>query len=334
MSGRNYPHKLLSLLLLPVMISSCIYDDLPVCDEIMQLTIVNTWENAPQAAPEGMAYLFFPNGSIEPWRFDFPGRDAGTVNLPEGIYRFVMFNDDTAAIKFRVDDNGELEAYCREGNILEGLKGGIGKEHVDYSREKVEICPDMMWSEGYPYVNLAYDKVTYDIPTSHAQNRRIIDYDKVMRTYPARIIARYTYEIVDVANTGGIRRMCAAMSGLASSITLNDGNRSPHAVTLPFAASKQGDNAITGKFLTFGLPAPHNPTASPNILYLFIWLTDGKRVEYQFDVTGQVTSAPNPLEVHIKLSGLNLPEVDDEPVPGIFDPTVDGWEKIVINFES
>lgn len=310
--------------------SSCIYDYLPPCDDSTRLTIVNDWALAPDASPEGMAYLFFPEGSDTPWRFDFPGREAGEVTLPVGTFRFVMFNDDTSAIRFTMD-NGALVAYCREGNILEGLGSAIGKESVPYTAEPVEICPDMMWAEGDPLVSVSADKITYE---HYNRKQRITDYDKVLHTYPSQLIARYSYEITDVANLDGVRQMCAAMSGLAASLHIGDREHSPSAVTLPFRASATGTGKIGGEFLTFGLPQPHHPEISPNILHLFVWLTDGRRFEYLFNVTEQVSDAPDPLDVKITVKGLQLPEAEPGHTPGAFDPTVDGWTKVTINIEA
>ena len=325
-------------LLAAMAVSSCIYEDLPPCEETgSALTIVNDWNFAPSANPEGMAYLFYADGGTDPWRFDFPGRDAGKVPLPEGNYRFVMFNDDTSAVRFRLDGNGDLEAYCRAGSITEGLRGFPVDSDVVYDKEPVEICPDMMWACGTGYVNLTAGGLDYDSfhNTGAEPAQRIYDSEKVLTTLPRQIIARYSYEILNVENLDGVRCMCCAMSGLASSIRLCDAMRSSSAVTLPFQASAHDNNAITGKFFTYGLPQPHDPTLSPNILMLMVWLKDGRRIEYDFDVTSQVTDADNPLDVHIRLAGLKLPEVEGgTEVPGTFDPTVDGWTQIEVNIES
>lgn len=315
-------------------ISSCIYDYPTACEDDSELTIVNDWQFAPDASPEGMAYLFFPSESIEPWRFDFPGRDAGKITLPIGKYRFVMFNDDTSAIRFRIDNN-TLEAYCREGDILEGLGRRISDPSPDPPvAERVEICPDMMWSASSPYVDLGYDKLVYDQCERGTAIKQVNDDGKIFRTFPQQIIARYNYEIHDVSNLSGVKQMCAAMSGMASGIMLGDNIPSSTAVTVPFAASRSGSNTITGQFLTFGLPQPYDPAGSPNILHLFVWLTDNRRMEYLFDVTDQVANAADPLCVHISLSGLQLPEPSPTGEPGMFEPTVDGWNTIEINIES
>ncbi|MDE6528913.1 MAG: hypothetical protein K2L78_07695, partial [Muribaculaceae bacterium] len=142
------------------------------------------------------------------------------------------------------------------------------------------------------------------------------------------------YEITDVENLNGVKRMCAAMSGLAAGILVSNRQHFAEAITVPCQAVKNGNSSIGGEFLTFGLPDPHTPQTAPNILHLFVWLTDGRRLEYIFDVTEQVSDAPDPLDVKILISGLSLPEAEPGHTPGTFDPTVDGWHQVIINIEA
>lgn len=91
--------------------TSCVYeyDD---CPDDLQLQIVSDWSEAPNASPEGMAYIFLPEDGSVPWRFDFPGRTAGKVNLPLGAYRFISYNDDTANVIFSEESGYDAyEAY-------------------------------------------------------------------------------------------------------------------------------------------------------------------------------------------------------------------------------
>ena len=92
---RAYLLFLASALALPE--TSCIFDDLEPCEDAnIGFSITNNWGTDTSASPEGMAYLFFYDSGCEPWRFDFPGKEAGRISLPEGSYSFIMFNDDTA----------------------------------------------------------------------------------------------------------------------------------------------------------------------------------------------------------------------------------------------
>ena len=248
--------------------------------------------------------------------------------LPTGDYRFLMYNDDTSGVRFESGDDGTMVATSRPGHILEGLPGWSASDTITYTREKVQICPDMMWSGSYSDVIVAYDQLTYSDSTATYISRLSENNPMQLVTRPQQIVSTYSYEILNVENLSGVKRMCAAMSGLAASLCVNNGLRSSQAVTLPVKAAKSGDNTIAGKFFTFGLP---RAARAPNLLYLFVWLTDGRQYVYEFDVTSQIVNAPNRLNVHVVVDSLSLPEsIPDESV-GTFDPTVDGWTHVIVN---
>lgn len=310
--------------------NGCIYDDLKPClGEEVDITIVNDWALAPDADPEGIAYTFYIDGVKDHWRFDFPGREAGKVILPTGDYRFLMYNDDTSGVRFESGHDGTMVATSRPGHILEGLPGWSASDTITYTREKVLICPDMMWSGSYSDVIVTYDQLTYSDSTATYTSRLSENNPMQLVTRPQQIVSTYSYEIVNVENLSGVKRMCAAMSGLAASLCVNNGLRSSQAVTLPVKAVKSGDNTIAGEFFTFGLP---RAARAPNLLYVFVWLTDGRRYVYEFDVTSQIVNAPDRLNVHVVVDSLSLPESIPGESVGTFDPSVDGWTHVVVNF--
>lgn len=310
--------------------NGCIYDDLKPClGENVDITIVNDWELAPDADPEGIAYTFYIDGVKDHWRFDFPGREAGKVILPTGDYRFLMYNDDTSGVRFESGDDGTMVATSRPGHILEGLPGWNSNDTITYTREKVLICPDMMWSGSYSDVTVTYDQLTYSDSTATYTSRLSESNPMQLVTKPRQIVATYSYDIINVENLSGVKRMCAAMSGLAASLCVNNGLPSSQPVTLPVKAVKSSDSSIFGKFFTFGLP---RAARAPNLLYLFVWLTDGRQYVYEFDVTEQVVKAPDHLNVHVVVDSLSLPESIPGESVGTFDPSVDGWTHVVVNF--
>lgn len=310
--------------------NGCIYDDLKPClGEEVDITIVNDWALAPDANPEGIAYTFYIDGVKDHWRFDFPGREAGKVILPTGDYRFLMYNDDTSGVRFESGDDGTMVATSRPGHILEGLPGWSASDTITYTREKVLICPDMMWSGSYSDVIVTYDQLTYSDSTATYTSRLSESNPMQLVTKPRQIVATYSYDIINVENLSGVKRMCAAMSGLAASLCVNNGLRSSQPVTLPVKAVKSSDSSIFGKFFTFGLP---RAARAPNLLYLFVWLTDGRQYVYEFDVTEQVVKAPDHLNVHVVVDSLSLPESIPGESVGTFDPSVDGWTHVVVNF--
>ena len=145
---------LLSVMLVAPILSGCgliyDYDNCPA--GYGEFDVEDDWRLAPSATPEGMAYIFFPSGDNCCWRFDFPGKEGGDVDLPDGDYNVLTFNDDTSGILF---DNSEsyrdFTFYCRTGALYDGLGGTIDNPlgpPVAANGEKVNICPDMLWCDA------------------------------------------------------------------------------------------------------------------------------------------------------------------------------------------
>lgn len=280
-------------------IASCgfVYDYPEDCGD-MSLTIVNDWSAAPDANPEGMAYVFFGYCDAHPWRFDFPGTDAGEVMLPEGQYSFASFNDDTYHIRIDGDSYSTLRASTWPASLPEG----------DGRGEKVVECPDMLWG------------------TSEAA---VSTFKEVLTAYQRQITPRYKLRIEEVENLDGVRSVSGALSGMAESYLFSAGRADSGPSTMVFDAGAVGENTIEGEFCTFGLL---EKTDVPNILFLFVTLIDGRRFEFHFDVSGQIRKAPDPMSVLIVLRGLTLEKVEPGSHGG-FEVEVDGWitEDININ---
>ena len=86
---------------------------------------------------------------------------------------------------------------------------------------------------------------------------------------------------------------------------------------------------LHSEFLTFGVP---DGAARPHMVCLYIALKNKTGNFYTFDVSDQVNSAPDPKNVYIKIYGLKLPDIPDEPpVPpeeGGVSIEVDTWDTI------
>ena len=60
-------------------------------------------------------------------------------------------------------------------------------------------------------------------------------------------------------------------------------------------------------------------------------MIDGSKWYHSFDVTQQVTDAPDPKHVHIVINGLDLPQPISEG--GGFVPSVNAWNDINISLK-
>lgn len=318
--NRLYLPLLTAALALPE--TSCIYDDLEPCeDEKAEFTIINDWNAAPEADPEGMAYLFYPENSIEPWRFDFPGREAGKVRLPEGRYSFIMFNDDTSSIEFIDGDHGSLSATTKEVTI--GFDPNVGE---------IRATPDMMWADASRTVQLGINSLTYasseyagDIEIIQSPNMRMI-------THPVQIVSRYTLCVKHIENISGSVCAKGLLTGMSSGINLRDNTHSEERVSLPFDLTLSADSSLNAEILTFGIPRHTDSTDFKSSILLFFKLSDGNTVKYEFDRTGEILSAPDPLNVKLTIDSINLPYAP--PIEGNsgFAPSVAGWTTVIVNY--
>lgn len=300
--------------------ASCglIYDYPDACGDI-GLTISNDWSAAPDASPQGMAYIFYGNDDAQPWRFDFPGAEAGAVMLPEGLYGFVSYSDDSYHILFDGDSYSTLKAHTWPARL---------PHDADGARNVVE-SPDMLWGCTYCKVDVSYDGLSY-IPSFNSCDDAVWPEDNVLTAHQRQITPHYRLRIDEVENLGGVSSMSGALSGMAGGYVFSSGRVYAYPYTLTFAAGAIDDTTIGGDFCTFGLP--ENPD-EPNTLYLFVRLVDGRAFEYRFDVTDQVRNAPDPMSVLIALRGLVL-EKPDSGAQGGFDVGVDGWITVDVDIND
>lgn len=315
---RAYLLFLASALALPE--TSCIFNDLEPCEDAnIGFSITNNWGTDTSADPEGMAYLFFYDSGCEPWRFDFPGKEAGRISLPEGSYSFIMFNDDTASIDFVSDENEHIFATTK--NVTIGFDPHIGE---------LRASPDMMWADASILVKLDPNCLEYTTSEYAKKIDLIHNADMNMITNPQQIVARYTLLINHIENLSGVACMKGLLSGMSSGINLNTNTHSEKAVSIPFDLSVAADSAVCSEFLTFGLPG--SPASEPNDILLFFKLSDGNIIKYDFDKTEEIRNASDPLNVKLTIDSIHLPYAP--PIEGNsgFAPSVAGWTTVVVNY--
>lgn len=312
---------------------SCIFESDDNCDMqyYVTLKIDNNWMFAPDASPEGMAYYFFPHNGGRPWRFDFEGKKGVEVRLPNDSYGFITLNDDLRNVIFENDKNYETMCVTtRECELLEGddiSKFENQPTRISAPDEEIRMNPDMIWCAWIPSVKIDYDMLSYSYwNDSGWLEKTSWGTHPSLPTYPRSIVSRYHIRIHNVSNLEGAVRISGSLSGLAASVELADDMRSAEAITTPIKMHKEDNTTIEGNFLTFGLPAK---SGIQNVLSIYVWLSDGQRLSYEFDVTQQTIHAPDPLNVWIDIDGLPLPHSD--PITGAFDVNVDTWQTIVIN---
>lgn len=325
-------YKLIILVSLSILCSACslIYDD-GACPPgyRYRFRITADWNLAENADPEGMAYIFFHDTNSEPWRFDFPGKNAGYVKLPAGIYHTISFNDDTSSVSFRNQNDFEkFEIFCRKAGLFDGLGGTIdnplGPDSIN--GESVVTTPDKMWGSSYSFFHLQEQILHYgDSPETCRQST-----DMNLIYYQKQLTPHIQVNVRDITNLSGVKAVCASINGMAGEYSISKSIQGYERKTLPFALKKFSYSSLEGNFYSFG-PARDS---SSNILTIYFWLTDNRKLSYRFDVTEQIKEAPDPINIKIILKGIDLPESEPDTGSGGTDVSVDGWTVIQIDIQS
>lgn len=304
---------IMTLALILPLLASCrhkgFYDENPP----VKIQVKYVWDKAPDASAKGMCIHFYNETTHQSRRFDFKGMEGGIIELPaSGVWKIISYNNDTEAVLFDGEnDYMTHSASTREGNVLEPVLGASAPPRgSDSTKETVTISPDMMWGIS---------------ETDHRTVTVIDGNSTVITLHPHKLVATYTYEIRNVDNLSHVTNMCGSISGMSGGMTLNDESLFTQCVTLPFPAKKEGESTITGMFYTFG---HHEGNPEHHRVMLYLWMDDGKKYvcgtseSSKWDVTSQVHSAPDRMNVHFIIDGLDLPTAIDD---GGMSTTTDDW---------
>lgn len=300
---------------------SCVYD-YSLCEQVsrVSLRLVVDWDKAPDASPAGVAACFFPVGDGEIWRFDIPSKYGGDISLPPGKYHLLLFNNDTSDVLFsNVDSYDSYDASTPQAAVP---YMGSAHDGTIYTGEPLHDCPDMLWSAAITSVTVTGDTASDDG----------VELSQDIVCHPDELCARYHVTIDDVCNLGGVSHMYVLLSGMSGSVEMAMRDLSDTPVALPVDVSRKSGTSVAGDFLTFGRC---DDLSVENILYFVVWLADGSCHSYDFNVTRQILDAPDPRDVHIRVTGVDLPV--SEPSHGeesTLDVEVVDWSTTYIELET
>lgn len=326
MSLSEYGHSLLSIGLCTLMQSiatGCVYDYSTCDDPIPDGTTVSVSFDFPSSMrePEGMATLFYPmTGDADYSRYDFRP-SGGTVEINPGSYLTATFNNDTESILFRgFAALSSLKAYTREGKVTDGLSTSYSGAMPPLGRVAdipVVIQPDMLMS------------VAPAAPVDIAPDTRTN-----LRFSPSQVVATYSITIDNITNLSSVREGCVSLSGLCGDYMIGLSRKGDSVVTIPGSLKNDGSSSMAGRMLTFG----YAPAVASCLLRVYLWLRDGEKKVYEFEVKEQIMQASDPLNVSIRAGGIVLPEIDPGDNPDTPDSSlgvnVDNWETIDIELST
>lgn len=318
-----------------VMSTSCNHKDLYYENRRMsKLWVEYVWDDAPDANPSGMCVFFYSVDNGAYYRFDFNNIKGGEIELPEGKYMLITYNNDTELVKFSAtNDYYHHKAFTRNADLLEPLYGnGVSSNVKTDNGEDVVITPDGLWGchatevevqeHGTHYTFRRFGDsraVTDSLPTDVDSD------DQVITLYPHDMLCHYSYEVRNVENANHINRVSSAISGMSGTLNLADESLDSKTITLPLPGQANGaTKQITGQFLTFG----HNDDNTvAHKMTFYVVMDDGSKYVVKdspnLDVTAQVDTAADRRHVHIIIDGLKLPYSPGSSEGWI--PTVDDW---------
>lgn len=303
-----------------LLLASCEHKDLcynhPHGSEI---NLVFDWSDAPDANPASMCVYFYPDGgdeSDEPYIYYMIGNVGTKITVPDGTYSVIAYNNDTDGVS--CGDYRRFAAhylFTFECSIL-GNNGTLESDNLEVPRpdasknERVVMTPNRMW--GCAVAGVKVKSVAGTVQT--------------ITLYPHELTCNYTFEVRNVTNLQSVAQMNAAISGMASELTVADETLGSEAVTMALNVTWEG-STITGQFYTFGYNEDIN---APKQLMLYVWSNDGSKHTYgtsgdeHFNVTEQILSAPDKRNVHFVVDGLELHEAQ-ESTSGGYSTSVDDW---------
>lgn len=283
-----------------MMLSSCRHKDLYMEEEMTsELQVVFDWRNAPDANPESMAMYLYEEDGHSPMRFIFSNKTGGLIKAPFGTHHAICLNaDNTDWAKMRNHENIEtLEIYTQDAEEIGSRADNSSTvpRPEGTENERIAATPGMLWG-------------------SRSNNIAITPHEgmQTITMYPQECVCHYIVDVYDVSNLEDVESSAvdATLSGMAEGY--NHGQQSATDNTVSFKFDLKGNAAeknLHGEFLTFG-ECPN--TSAKHYLTLYMVLTDGSKWYHSFDVTDQVTKAPDPTHVHIIVRGLDLPEPPKE----------------------
>lgn len=295
--------------IISLILMSCDHKELYSPDEVAYDVMVNIeWDSVPDTSgPQsgGMILYFYPKGGGNILRFELPSPNEGKISLLPGIYDVLAYNSDLTNIVI-------------DGVVDKDSTRCILYKKVNMDSVSAYLAPGMLYS--------AYEKRIVIEPSCCCCSK---DNIQTVTLFPKEVCDHYLCTVENVDSLENVRCMYGVLSDMNRGRFLASYKdyAEPADIWFQFTIDKMEANA---KFLTFGnIKGAH----TVNTLYIYAVLKDDRRIVYDVNVTRQITEAPDPRNVHIRVSGLKIPSVNpaDTVGQGGIKVGVDGWKIIDIN---
>lgn len=276
--------------------------------------VVFDWSKAPGTQASSMIlYLYSDRHDV--MNFWFTNRTGGLIKSYGGKHTAVCHsNDDPYVHHLRNQDTHYgIEIFTDDSSVLlgqgistRGLPRAEGTEE-----EPLRNTPSMIYGAQDREVNL-----------------RVSNLAQTITFYPEELVCHYSVEFVDVENLKNADlRIDATISSLAGGYYPGQQSATSESVSHTFTLIADDElQSLRSEFLTFGLPAG---AVRPHKICLYVALKNRTGNYYTFDVSDQVNNAPDPRNVDIRIYGLKLPDIPDDPPPpedGGVSVEIDSWD--------
>lgn len=277
--------------------------------------VIFDWSKAPdtQASTMGL-YLYSEEHDVMDYWFNNP--DGDFIMCYGGRQTAVCHsnNDPYIHLVRNQHSHNDIEIFTDETAVLVGQ--GISTRGIPRAKgtedEPLRVTPSMIYGTQTREINL-----------------RATNLPQTITLYPEELICRYSVEFENVENLQSADlRIDATISSLAGGYYPGRMTPTSEAVSHTFTLTADEQiNSLKSEFLTFGLP---DGEKLPHKISLYIALRNRSGAFYTFDVTDQVNEAPDPRNVSIKIHGLKLPDIPDDPPPpseeGGMSVEIDSWD--------
>lgn len=250
------------------------------------------WSEATDATPSTMVVYFFPVDNSQYTRFELTneGYDTGngfnsTIKVATGTYRVVCHNGDT---------NNNLE----KGEIFSEYQITTTDEDLLAPLKRSDEAPRPETTENQPVHAQASTLYSYTHPET-IKLKPNQDHTIVMKPRKSSAVITVTIDSVENIVTG--MEFSGIISGLAESWYPSTGMPGGVEVTVPLRLTPEGTDCLRGRMEVLGDNIAHN------IGHKFRLYTSWNYY-FDFDITDQIHSAPDPYNIDITLSGVALPE--------------------------
>lgn len=291
------------------------------------LLIVFDWRYAPEAKPESMRLLLYPENGNEPIPFDFSDYHGGHIRVPNGKYKALCYNSDSEFITItNINDPDKTEATLP--TIALRARSRVRTLSI---MTPTNILPSTVIQPSTTPYRSPDEERTVSPPEDYFYsdflepvNIYLVRGSQVVTLYPRRRTAKYRVEFRNAKNLELVSNVAiqGSLTALSGGIKVKTGEKNNESVTMPFGFHIEEGIGLVSDFLNFG---EHKASNSPHVLVMWINQQSGGRLYYNFDVTDQIRKAKDPFNVVIVIDGFTFPQLIYKPNGGI-GADVSNWQ--------